>query len=150
MCFARFADLLPWHASALPSQHHGRGLVAAFGGWCQFPNTTFVTISQKMYVQVPGVHEFTTPGIYVTDTFTVALHYATPTRHRDIDIRKVVLANRAPFHHLLLWRALSQADARPHVGAVRASSHCNPAMELKVGISVQHEPGAVCCIIHSV
>ena len=112
--------------------------------------TRIVTISRKMYVQVPGVHEFTTPGIYVTDTFTVALHYATPTRHRDIDIRKVVLANRAPFHHLLLWRALSQADARPHVCAVRASSHCNPAMELKVGISVQHEPGAVCCIIHSV
>lgn len=25
-------------------------------------------------------HEFTTPGIYVTDSWNVAMHYATPTR----------------------------------------------------------------------
>ena len=115
----RRAGVLSWHSLRLPTRHLVRGTSAIRGlvfclhvarQYCFLdilrvisyggiqpnslrPHHAFFRFPFARYL---GVHKFMQPGTYVTDTFSVALHYATPAR------RKIFGSTNGPWEFSLL------------------------------------------------
>lgn len=83
--FDRPGDIFPWNSNWMHSEHINGRIASIFSRRLDVSNASCSQFRVNLMHtsrthEVPGVHEFTTPGIYLTSHFGTALSYATPTR----------------------------------------------------------------------
>lgn len=79
--FDRPRSIFPWNSNRMRSKHTDGRIASIFGWRLNFSNAGCFRFQWTSCIrEVPGVHEFTTPGIYLTSHLGAALSYATPTR----------------------------------------------------------------------
>ena len=83
--FDRPGDIFPWNSNWMHSEHINGRIASIFSRRLDVSNASCSQFQVNLMHtsrthEVPGVHEFTTPGIYLTSHLGTALSYATPTR----------------------------------------------------------------------
>lgn len=83
--FDRPGDICPWNSNWMHSEHINGRIASIFSRRLDVSNASCSQFRVNLMHtsrthEVPGVHEFTTPGIYLTSHLGTALSYATPTR----------------------------------------------------------------------